>query len=189
MITGFFLGNLLYVHGFVFLFVPIIWAKRLYSAKLQTLGIRKGSWPILYIIAIGIGVGVGYRFITPVILGLPLRIDQFAIQNICSIILSKLTLTGFYLFFLAPVSEEIFHRGFLYGYLRGRLGVLFGLLIQSVIFSLFHLGLEATISSQIPLIIHKFCLGLVLAALYEISGSLYPPMICHAVFNLLTEGS
>lgn len=189
LLTGLFLASPLYLIEFAFLFAPIIWIKALYSARVQALGIRKGRWPISYIIAIGTGAGIGYRFVTSAILGPQLKIDQFVIQNIYSIILSKLTFTGFYLFFFAPVSEEVCFRGFLYGYLRCRLGVLFGLLIQAVIFSLFHLDLEATISSQIPLIIHKFCLGLILGSLYEISGSLYPSMICHAVFNLLTEGS
>jgi membrane protease YdiL (CAAX protease family) len=185
-ITGLVLGNFLYFYGFTFLFVPIIRIKRAYNAKVQTLGIRKGRWPISYIVAIGIGAGVGYHFVTYAISGPQLKIDQFVIQNFYSIILSKLTFTGVYLVFLAPISEEIFHRGFLYGYLRGRLGVLFGLLTQALIFSLFHLDLEAAFSGQIPLIIHKFCLGLVLGALYEISGSLYPSLVCHAVFNFLT---
>lgn len=189
IITGLFVGNFLYIYGFTFLFVPIIWIKKSYSAKMQTLGVRRGRWPISYIIAVGIGGGIAFHLVASAILGFQLKTGEFGIENIWSFILAKLTFTGFYLFFLGPVSEEIFHRGFLYGYLRRRLGVLFGLLIQSAIFSLFHLDLEETFTGQLPLLIQKVCLGLVLGALYEISGSLYPSMICHAIFNFLSEGS
>ena len=187
-ISGLFLGNpmarrifLLYLCGFTFLFVPIIWIKRFYSAKVQTLGIRKGRWPTSYIVIIGIGAGVGYYFVTSAILGLQLKINQIVIENVYSIILSKLTFAGFYLYFLIPVSEEILDRGFLYGYLRCRLGVLFALLLQAIIYTLAHI--EPIINASFPVIIQKFCLGLVLCILYEISGSLYPSMVCHAIFN------
>jgi hypothetical protein len=191
-ISGLFLGDALgqriflqYICGFVLLFVPIIWVKKLYKAKLDMLGIRKGRWPISYIILVGIGLGVGCYFATSAIFGLRLKINEFLIQNFYSIILSKFTFWGFFMFVLTPVGEEISDRGFLYGYLRSRVGVLFGLLIQSLIFSLFHLELEATISGQIPLIIHKFCLGLLFGTLYEMSGSLYPSLICHGILNFL----
>jgi membrane protease YdiL (CAAX protease family) len=84
---------------------------------------------------------------------------------------------------LTPIVEEILNRGFIYGYLRKKFGVLLGLLIQSIVFTFPHLDL--ILSDPIPQIIHKFILGLILGVLYEISDSLYPSMICHGILNFL----
>lgn len=78
---------------------------------------------------------------------------------------------------LAPVAEEIFFRGFLYGGLRKRIGVA-GAMIAS---TLFFTALHFSIAVFIPL----FCLGLFLAWLYEKTGSLYPGIILHASNNAL----
>lgn len=84
-------------------------------------------------------------------------------------------LTLFVAAVVAPIAEEIFFRGFLYGGLRGRIGVVGAMLVSTVFFTALHLSLE--------LFIPIFVLGLFLAWLYEYTGSLYPGMMLHAANN------
>lgn len=75
----------------------------------------------------------------------------------------------------APLSEEIFFRGFLYQALRRKIGVRWGILIASLVFGFMHLD----IVRMVPLTLG----GIVLNILYEKSGSIYPSMIAHGVWN------
>ncbi len=79
---------------------------------------------------------------------------------------------------VAPVSEEIFFRGFLYGGLRGRIGVVGAMIVSTLFFT----GLHLSAALFIPI----FVLGLSLAWLYEYTGSLYPGILLHAVNNALS---
>ncbi len=79
----------------------------------------------------------------------------------------------------APVAEEIFFRGMLFGGLRKRLSTFPAAAISALVFG----GLHATtgITAVPPLIIF----GFVLALLYERTGSLVPGIIAHAINNAL----
>jgi hypothetical protein len=78
-----------YIAGIIFVLTPIIWVKRIYKAKIEMLGIRKGRWPLSLIITVGIGIGVAYYFPTQAILGLPLDLNQFGSKNFYIAMLSK----------------------------------------------------------------------------------------------------
>ncbi len=84
-------------------------------------------------------------------------------------------LTFFAVALLAPVAEEIFFRGFLYGGLRARIGVIGAMIASTFFFTALHFSIDAFI----PI----FVLGLFLAWLYEKTGSLYPGIILHAANN------
>lgn len=84
-------------------------------------------------------------------------------------------LTFFAVAILAPVAEEIFFRGFLYGGLRRRIGVIGAMIASTIFFTALHFSIDVFI----PL----FFLGLFLAWLYEKTGSLYPGIILHASNN------
>jgi membrane protease YdiL (CAAX protease family) len=77
----------------------------------------------------------------------------------------------------APISEEVCFRGMLFGGLRERLPRLVAALISALIFG----GLHATtgISAVPPLIVF----GLVLALLYEKTGSIIPGILLHMLNN------
>ncbi|HXS46855.1 MAG TPA: type II CAAX endopeptidase family protein [Solirubrobacterales bacterium] len=77
----------------------------------------------------------------------------------------------------APISEELCFRGMLFGGLRERLPRLSAALLSAVIFG----GLHALtgISAVPPLI----AFGLVLALLYEKTGSIVPGIILHMLNN------
>lgn len=76
---------------------------------------------------------------------------------------------------LAPLAEEIIFRGLLYGWLRRFWRILPAALLSAAIFGLIH--------GVIPVIAAAFVVGLVLAYVYERSGSLWAPAIVHATQN------
>jgi len=80
---------------------------------------------------------------------------------------------------LAPVSEELFFRGMLFGGLRASLPFLPAALISAVVFGSLHLPTGA--STVPPLILF----GFLLAWVYERSGSIWPAVILHAINNSL----
>ncbi len=81
---------------------------------------------------------------------------------------------------LAPISEELFFRGFLFGGLRGRLSFWPAALISGVFFGLIHL-LGGTLAVIPPLA----AFGVLLAWLYERTGSIGPPILMHALQNAI----
>ncbi len=76
---------------------------------------------------------------------------------------------------LAPMVEELLFRGLLYRWIGERFGIWPALIVSSLIFSCLH-GIALLIP---PL----FVVGCLLAWLYEKSGSIWPCMVMHGVFN------
>jgi membrane protease YdiL (CAAX protease family) len=79
---------------------------------------------------------------------------------------------------VAPFVEEILFRGILYAWLRRRWGMVLSSLVSGICFSLLH-----GIVWLIPAIA---LLGVLLAVIYEKSGSLWPSIVTHATFNTMT---
>lgn len=75
-----------------------------------------------------------------------------------------------------PVAEEIFFRGFMYPAVRKTLGVFWGMIITSAVFSLLH----AHLVGFLPI----FALGMLLVYLFEKTGSLVPSMAVHMIHNV-----
>ena len=73
-----------------------------------------------------------------------------------------------------PIAEELLFRGVLYGWLRARWGAVRGGMLSAVVFALMHPPGGA---------LQIFLVGLVLAWLYERSGSLWPSMVLHGCNN------
>ncbi|HEY8638924.1 MAG TPA: CPBP family glutamic-type intramembrane protease [Solirubrobacterales bacterium] len=80
---------------------------------------------------------------------------------------------------VAPIAEEIFFRGMLFGGLRKRLSTFPAAAISALVFGALH-GTTG-ITAVPPLIVF----GFMLALLYERTGSLVPGMIAHAFNNAL----
>ena len=78
---------------------------------------------------------------------------------------------------IAPLAEETVFRGFVYGWLRRRLHVVPAVVLSGIVFSAAHVVLVLAL----PL----FGVGVILALLYEYSGSLIPGAIVHGLFNLV----
>jgi uncharacterized protein len=77
---------------------------------------------------------------------------------------------------LAAFAEELFFRGIVYGALR-RYGVLLATVVSALLFGLAH-GVNVVLPAAV-------LLGVVNAVLYERSGSIWPPIVAHAVNNAI----
>jgi len=77
---------------------------------------------------------------------------------------------------IVPLGEEVFFRGFVYGTLR-RWGVLPGVVLSAIYFGAVH----QQIVHLLPIIV----LGIVLALLYERTGSLVPSIAVHGINNVV----
>lgn len=79
---------------------------------------------------------------------------------------------------LAPVSEEIIFRGYVYGVARRYAGRWFALIFSALFFGTIH----GHAPSLIPLTLLAVCLTLA----YEFTGSLWTTMLMHGAFNSIT---
>lgn len=90
---------------------------------------------------------------------------------------AQIVIAAFVVVVLAPLGEELFFRGLLFGALRRRFRFWAAATISGASFALFHV---------IPLLMPlMFFVGLGLAYLYERRGSLLAPIAAHAAFNLI----
>ena len=78
---------------------------------------------------------------------------------------------------VAPIAEELAFRGLLFPWLRARLGVPAGAVLSGLCFALLH--------GVILLVPALTMIGIALALIYEQSGSLWPAIVTHGVFNTL----
>jgi membrane protease YdiL (CAAX protease family) len=78
---------------------------------------------------------------------------------------------------VAPVSEELLFRGVLFGALRERYGFWSSALTSGILFGLIHMSLVYVLPLSL--------LGVILAWLYERTGSLWPPIVLHVTQNAL----
>jgi membrane protease YdiL (CAAX protease family) len=83
----------------------------------------------------------------------------------------------FLLAVVVPVGEEVFFRGLVYGGLRARWGVVAATIASALFFSAVHVQ----IIHGLPI----FVLGVILAALYQRTGSLLPPIVAHGINNVI----
>jgi uncharacterized protein len=83
--------------------------------------------------------------------------------------------------FVAPITEELFFRGFVFGVLREKIGVAGGALATGVVFGLVHVA-----GSPIETVGVLVILGVLLCLLYLRTGSLLPCIALHALNNGLS---
>ena len=82
---------------------------------------------------------------------------------------------------ITPITEELFFRGFVMAGLVARWGVVGAAISSSLIFAVFHL--------HPGVLLPIFGTGLLLAALYHYTGSLWLPIIAHSAQNAVALGS
>jgi membrane protease YdiL (CAAX protease family) len=91
----------------------------------------------------------------------------------------------------APVAEEVLFRGLVFRVLLERLAIWSALVVSALLFALIHLpywwlsgaASPASLALRLGSI---FAYGIFFALLYRWSGSLYAPLICHVLNNLVT---
>ncbi len=104
-----------------------------------------------------------------------------AISNLKLLDTQSLILFLFVAIFVAPIAEEIIFRGLLYSPLYRKTGRYPAIILSSLIWSYGH-SLE--IYPRITVFAFGiFVMGMVLAWLYDRSGSLFPPIIVHIFQN------
>jgi membrane protease YdiL (CAAX protease family) len=169
--------------------IPVLWIRKYYKARKEMLGIRIGRWPVIPTFLLGIGTGVGYFLIESALLSRLMVFDLSFLGAIIRTALWIFSFHGFITFVLAPISEEVYFRGFLYGYLRSRLGIKSGLLTQALIFSLFHISFLSLSTPSLALqkIAAGLGVGFLCGLLYETSWSLLCPIVYHSTLNFMVS--
>jgi CAAX protease family protein len=95
-----------------------------------------------------------------------------------------LVITGFSVIVLAPISEELFFRGFLFQGLRRKLSFTGAGIVSAIIFGAAHV--QAPFGLGLLLLIPAItALGVILAWVFERRASLVPAMTAHALFNFV----
>ena len=82
---------------------------------------------------------------------------------------------------IAPLAEEIFFRGFVFGGLQQKYGWKTAAIFSSALFALAHM--------QLAVLIPTFLLGFVFAYLFHRTKSIWPGIILHFVVNSFAFGS
>lgn len=80
----------------------------------------------------------------------------------------------------AGVCEELLYRGFLIAYLEPAAGIWFAVILSSTVFGVGHYyqGTKGIVKTGI--------VGLVMAGLYQLTGSLWAPIILHASIDMVS---
>jgi membrane protease YdiL (CAAX protease family) len=88
---------------------------------------------------------------------------------------------GVLLAFVAPLAEELFFRGFVFGVLREKIGAAWAALATGVVFGLVHVA-----GSPIETVGVLIILGVLLCVVYQKTGSLLPCIALHAMNNAIS---
>ncbi len=156
---------------------------RKYHASWADLGLRKpirGGWLFpLGLVCLAFAVAYSYAILLQV-LGVAVEgdIPKEAFDSTLPLILLALLSVGF-----APLVEEIFFRGFVFGGLRGRWGTLGAAAGSGVIFGVFHAANPGGFLAVVPPVA---VIGAIFAGGYAYSGSLFPTIVAHFLFNLFS---
>lgn len=92
----------------------------------------------------------------------------------------SLVVAGLLIVVLAPLSEELFFRGFMFASLRRAMPLWPAALIAAVVWGSLHLS-----GGNIGVAIQLSVFGVILAWLYERSGTLWAPIAAHALNNTI----
>jgi membrane protease YdiL (CAAX protease family) len=91
---------------------------------------------------------------------------------------------GFLTILVAPVVEEVYFRAFLFQGFARRFGSTVGISASACIFGLAHVADLETLAIVPPIII----IGAIFAWAFRRSGSIYPSLIAHVLFNTISFG-
>lgn len=141
------------------------------------LGLRRFGWKGLGLALLGLLIYFGVAILFANLIAEPdqedLARDLGSDQGVAGTIVAGVSIIG-----VAPLVEELFFRGFVYGGLRQSIPSWAALLLSGLLFGSLHLA-----AGNIAVGIVLSILGVILAALYEYTGSLGPPILVHMVNN------
>ena len=96
-------------------------------------------------------------------------------SDLAAFFLGGMIFLAIFVLLLGPIIEEVFFRGFMYSAIRKRTGIMAAAFLSGAIFSLLH----TNIVGFFPIM----TLGILLAYLYETTGSLVASIAVHMVHN------
>lgn len=155
---------------------------RLRKSSPAVLGLRDFSWHDVFVYGVAGGIGVFFLMILLMVLIISLLPHTPQPQPIAELIVNTHSLREVLLPWLlvgvfAPFSEELYFRGFVYPVLRSRTGVAGGIILTACFFG----GLHFDPIRFLPLSLG----GAFLTLLCERTGSLYPSLFAHSIWNTL----
>ena len=153
------------------------WRLGALSAAARRLGLRRFApsalgWMLAVLFAYYVGAAIFAAFVVQ-----PEQEDIGGELGACGGSLAEVAIPVLLIAGLAPISEELFFRGFLFAGLRARLSLWPAALVAGLVFGLVHAPTGVT--TVVPLA----GLGVGLCWLYERTGSLWPPILAHVVNN------
>jgi hypothetical protein len=162
--------------------IPILWLRRK-GLPNEAVGLKPANWSCRQFVAVSGLAGLACALVIRLaaLSGGPPPDGPAISEHALDLLLVPVSLFGFPSVVLAPVAEEILHRGVIYSYLRSKCGITGGLLLQALYFSVSHVGF--VFGNGLRLLLGRFLAGAVLGGVFEASGSLYASIVCHAVMN------
>jgi len=180
-----------------------LWLRSYQFGRARDVFVRGFKKTIMFI-ALALIVDIGLSFIYAIylsasgLLGNPYYDLNAALNELASAASTRLGITveqAFYIYAIfvlvwAPIGEEIFYRGYLYGELKGRAGRTGAAIISTIFFGLRH----ATHFALLPVFplgaalwwaFSTAVFGLVMAWAYEETGSLHVVMLAHFITNVV----
>ncbi|MFC2045159.1 lysostaphin resistance A-like protein [Chloroflexota bacterium] len=138
--------------------------------SIQQLGLVKGDWKS------GLSIACGVIIITLIIFRF--RYGEFSLPVLNSGLINTVI--------MAPITEELFFRGYFQPKLETRYGKWVGIVITAALFMVVHLPkiLFTPLAGLINLPA-LFILGCIFGIIRSESKSVYYPMLCHAGYNFI----
>lgn len=165
----------------------VIYIMRLFKAKLRSIGLVKPRWRDVGYALVGFGLYfLLYLLVLNVVQAIvpTLNLEQEQQLGFEQAVRGyELILVAISLVILPPLVEEILFRGFLYSGLKRKWHTPWAVIVTSLVFAAAHLQF----GSGAPLLwvaaIDTFVLSLVLINLRELTDSLWPSILLHALKN------
>lgn len=160
-----------------------------YGVRLDALGFRPVRWSTLgwavFALVAALGVNLGY---TGIVNGLDLGfMKQKSCEQIPSDIIGDhllLAMTTVFVVGIAPITEELFFRGFVVPGIARRWGIVAGIVATGLLFGSLHVvGNYLLYKSLIPLA----ATGIVFAFTYYRSKNIWSSISAHLVFNAVAS--
>lgn len=169
----------IYALGVFFVLLPLIIKKAGWQKIAQLLGIHKRptftgfAWT-LSAFAIYFWATIIVGMLVSLIPGFDTEQPQdVGFEDVTTVIEYVMAFVG--LVILPPIFEEVLFRGYLFGRLRRHVGFVFSTIVTSLAFGFVH--------GQWNVGVDTFVLSLFLCFLREYTGSLWAPMLLHALKN------
>ncbi len=155
-----------------------------YHLRWEALGFRpfnRSLWWLPIVAAAGAHIGLIVYAVVLIAVGADAAAPEQDIEELFDS-RAVLPLAGVVTVLMAPLAEEIFFRGFLFAGLLRPFGFGGAMLASGLLFGAFHITGPETVGLIVPF----GAIGVLLAWIYYRTGSLWPSIATHFIFNLVS---